>query len=172
MSSIMTHARSIALFAVCAWALELQAQYSTTPSVLASCGGAGTANGYKMEWTVGELAIHSLGNDQYHFTQGFHQPDSLHFTTSIRESEPTSILQAWPNPAKDELFVRSSTPILGNTVLDIVGIDGKLSWSQAAPLSGEVAVIPLRSIEPGSYCLVIRSSQFPSPQSLRFVKIQ
>ncbi len=40
-----------------------------------NCGGSGAETGYKMEWTeFAEFAVQSLGNSQYHFTQGFHPP--------------------------------------------------------------------------------------------------
>lgn len=153
--------------------VEGSAQISAKPTVLSNCGGEGEDSGYKMEWTVGELAVSSLGNSLFHFTQGFHQPFLVkHYvsTVGIPETEPVASTSLWPNPANDELnfsFTGLASPA---TAINLFGLDGKLLLTH--PLNGGIttAVISINDLAAGSYIAVICNSHSTPLASHRFIK--
>ena len=121
-----------------------------------------------MDWTFGEFAIATIGNSQYTITQGFHQPYAG--TVGIAEAPTTtSVTWIWPNPAGNELNVGFNGPIKRNTLLRILGMDGKLIRSMPLQPGGINVSIPIVELSFGSYVLAIDTPDHPA-QAHRFIK--
>lgn len=158
---------------VCLACVECVAQISTTPNVITNCGGAGEDSGYKMEWTVAEFAVSSLGNTQYHFTQGFHQPFLVKQNVSmvgVAETTQEATTALWPNPATNELnFSFAGLPSPAATI-KLYGLDGKILIAHPLNLRTNSAVVPIDGLAAGSYVAVICDSRSTPMASHRFIK--
>lgn len=161
-------------FAVASFAcVESAAQISTTPNVTSNCGGAGEDSGYKMEWTLAEFAVLSLGNSQYHFTQGFHQPFLVKpyvSTVGIAETPTAAATALWPNPASNQLNLSFAGLASPPATVKLFGLDGKLLHSHQLNSGTTTAVIPIADLAAGSYVAVICDSRSTPMVSHRFIK--
>lgn len=72
------------------------------PTVISSAGTHLSQSVGSLEFTLGELAIATLGNGNI-LTQGFHQPE-LAVSTSIHQEEFSALV--YPNPFHNELIVQ------------------------------------------------------------------
>lgn len=151
--------------------LASTAQFSMMPSVLANCGGDGDTLGYKMEWTLGELAIESLGNSMFHLTQGFHQPNVGVNTVGVNELETTIAATIWPNPTQEELNLSFGSPLRGEVNASVVGLDGRLVLTRTLNGGTTTTVMPVGDLAPGGYLLVLAPSDASNPTVHRFIKI-
>ena len=153
--------------------VESAAQITTTPNVTSNCGGSGAETGYKMEWTVAEFAVQSLGNSQYHFTQGFHQPfivKAYVSTVGIAETPQAPATALWPNPASDQLNFSFVGLASSAATVKLFGLDGKLLLSHPLNSGTTTAVIPIADLAAGSYVAVICDFRSIPMASHRFIK--
>lgn len=160
-----------ALLWICA--LSVNAQFSQSPTVLANCGGEGDTLGYKMQWTVGELVIESLGNSMFHLTQGFHQPFVVPVVQGVGLEELVKVNNAtiWPNPTQEELNIRFSTPLRNEVNASIVGLDGRTLRTRLLMAGSSNSVISVGDLAPGGYLLVLAPKDTSHPSIHRFIKI-
>lgn len=163
-----------AIAVVCLACVECRAQIATTPIVISNCGGEGDTLGYKMEWTVAEFAVQSLGNSQYHFTQGFHQPFLVRpfvSTVGIAETPQATATSLWPNPASNQLNLSFSGLTTHATTVKVFGLDGKLLLTTPIGSGTTTTVISIDALAAGSYLAVICDSHSTPLASHRFIKI-
>lgn len=145
------------LLAGLAACVEAPAQ-SIAPQVLSNCGASASSADFRMDWTFGEFAIATIGNSQYHITQGFHQPYSG--TVGIEETIPTNATAwIWPNPAGNELNLGVSEPMESGTTVRVLGMDGKLLLSFKTAAGRTTVALPIGSLAAGSYLLVIDNAE-------------
>lgn len=149
------------------------AQISTTPAVLSNCGGSGAELGFKAEWTLGELAVESFGNSQYHLTQGFHQPSLARRHEIIDGIDETGIYGStslWPNPASDQLNLAFAGLPSAASVVKLFGLDGKLVGTHALRQGMASTVIAIDDLAAGSYVAVICDALSMPLATHRFIK--
>lgn len=143
---------TVLLVASVAW-FEAKAQL-IAPQVLSNCGASATDANYRMDWTFGEFAIATMGNSQYHITQGFHQPYSG--TVGIGEAPPSAATSwIWPNPAGNELNIGLDTPLKPGAVARVMSMDGKILLATQLSPGRTTAVVPIAALAAGSYMLTI-----------------
>ena len=144
----------LAGFAVASFAWFEAAAQSIAPQVLSNCGASASNASYRMDWTFGEFAIASIGNNEHHITQGFHQPYSG--TVSIDEVVPnTTTTWIWPNPAVGELNLGFSGSVKKGTAIRVLSVDGKTLVTSGLTPGRSVTTIPVSALADGSYLLVI-----------------
>ncbi len=78
-----------------------------SPAVVASGGGFDRTETRSLEWTLGQLATHTLGLPQGMLTQGFHQPNLqvVPHDPVGRNGEVLPLIEVYPNPAQTTLNV-------------------------------------------------------------------
>lgn len=167
-------ARSISVGVLgCAITAVVSAQFSMTPTVLANCGGEGDSLAYKMEWTLGEFAIESLGNGMLHLTQGFHQPFLVPVEQGVGVDEVTIENPAtiWPNPTEEELNLTFGSPLRGEVNADVIGLDGRFIHNHTLKPGTSRAAIPVADLAAGGYLLVLTPADASNPTVHRFIRI-
>lgn len=81
----------------------IQAQSTTSPSVLASSGGDGSSSTHQVSWTIGEPMIETYSTTNHQLTQGFHQTN-LTITPIIKINTHLTIT-AYPNPTSSSVTI-------------------------------------------------------------------
>ena len=158
----------LAGFAVASFAWFEAAAQSIAPQVLSNCGTSTSNVNYHMDWTFGEFAIATIGNGQYHITQGFHQPYSG--TVGIEEGVQNGASSwIWPNPANGELNLGVTHPLENGTMARVLGMDGKMLLSFLVAPGRSTAVISIGTLAAGSYLLVIENTDGIA-RTHRFIK--
>lgn len=94
--------------------------------VVGNTGAVATVGNYEFSYTVGEVAVHTIGNvNGLHMTEGFHQPEHL-LNDALNEQAGNNLqLALYPNPAADELWIGYQLATGGMVSLTIYTIDGK-----------------------------------------------
>lgn len=92
------------LFAILIVPTHLCAQMSSLgPSVVASAGNTSLGDNIQLDWTLGEVATLTIGNEDLLLTQGFHQPNYI--ITSNPDVLVSSQIEAYPNPVTEKLLI-------------------------------------------------------------------
>lgn len=125
--------------------------YAQRTEVITSSGDFFKNSIGSISWTLGELSIETYSAQSKILTQGFQQTNSDKLVTGL--SEWTDLmLEAYPNPAVDELFIHTSSPSgLSYQLLDLVG-----KPISQRKLTTEETSIPLMGLAPAMYLLEIR----------------
>lgn len=125
-----------------------------SPSVVASSGGYAQGEGVSLSWTLGEMVIETLQNenDGLILTQGFHQTDII--VTSIYEAKSFDLLvNAFPNPVKDQLSVTVQDGAAENIRFGLVDLQGTMLLE--GKLVGSETQIDLATFRSGVYFLTL-----------------
>jgi len=131
--------------------LTMNAQ-TASPSVVASSGGNAQGEGFSISWTLGEMAIETFQNDNLILTQGFHQTDII--VTSIYEAKSFDLLvNAFPNPVKDQLSVTVQDGAAENIRFGLVDLQGTMLLE--GKLVGSETQIDLATFRSGVYFLTL-----------------
>jgi len=160
--------RKIFLFYAMMIPAMLKAQM-LTPQVIASGGEYATGGGYSLSQTIGELNVETVTAPAAILTQGFQQPVP-EIISFIGESENTNaMLDVFPNPACNVLFVRIRSEGPHNIVItDVPGkkiISSVIPASAFGPKTFDVSMLPA-----GVYFLTISSSDNSFNKTTRFTK--
>jgi hypothetical protein len=122
-----------------AWAIPASAQLQ---SVLASSGGYFKKPSRSIAFTIGELVIATKSNGGVTITQGFHQPQDGFSSIALAPVAATAPdvasiagpgIAAFPNPARDEVFVMLPGPDSGWSCM-LYDHFGRIVLQQALPL--------------------------------------
>ncbi len=128
---------------------------SISPEVIASAGDSFQSNTVQLDWTIGELAIHSLSNTDQSLTEGFHQP---YFTLTPISELPLALgqLALFPNPTADLLALEMTFEQEQHIELQLFDRQGKLVWT--AQYTGRVLreQISLKEFANGAYFLSLQ----------------
>ncbi len=125
------------------------AAQSIAPRVIASAGGENTVGGVHVAWTIGEIAVRTLHQDDVYLTQGFHQPPVG--TTGVPHSVITlEGVTVFPNPVRNELQVRvlESSGTVRVEIVDLIG--RKVSAASNTPGS-DLLHIDMSDMASGTY---------------------
>ncbi|MBK6832007.1 MAG: T9SS type A sorting domain-containing protein [Flavobacteriales bacterium] len=157
---------TVLLVASVAW-YEATAQ-SIAPQVLSNCGASAADANYRMDWTLGEFAIATIGNGEHRFTQGFHQPYAGTVgIEDIQRTEGNSWI--WPNPAGNELNIGFATPLRPGTMVRVLSMEGKILLTNLLSPGATTAVVPVAALAAGGYLLTLDNTD-GATQVHRFVK--
>ena len=77
------------------------------PQALSSAGEHMKSGNINLDWTLGENAVETIGDNQNKLTQGFQQGE-MNFTTSVFAVNNDISIRVFPNPTSDILYIESS----------------------------------------------------------------
>ena len=120
--------------------------------VVGSSGTTYLLNNVQLDWTMGEVFIHSLENPFVQITQGFHQPE--YNLVSIHEfPKEVGIITLFPNPVKDILKIQITLQKPSEGILELFDQTGKLIWRNG--FMGDIIHedLPVSHLSDGEYLL-------------------
>ncbi len=129
-------------------------------SLITPFGGSYQSENYKMDYSLGEMAIHTFERESYVLTQGFHQP----FYSPLRDTSTSIALRklntrqdysVFPNPS-DGLFNLEFSGLEGEAMIRIYHINGGLIYTGKIAENNRL-MIDLRNQLNGMYILRIDS---------------
>ena len=122
------------------------------------------SNGNQVSWTIGELVTVTAEMPEKHFTQGFHQPYIN--VTDVIDHQPSFMVNIFPNPATDYLFIKLETIRKGDRY-QLLDVKGKLLHNE--PIVNTEITLPFNSYSTGVYFLVFINNE---NEKLKTYKIQ
>lgn len=142
------------------------------PHVLASCGSGGTNTDLRMEWTMGQMGIGQGGNNHYHLTQGFHQPEASQSTVGLPElARLAQAITLWPNPTNETINFRLTTPVAEQLDIAVYDERGATVHTRTLARNGQSGVLPTQGLANGNYIVLLRSTRGGVHGMGRFTKI-
>jgi len=132
--------------------LACQSGISYGQELISSSGNTHESSGNSISWSLGELVIDTWSAQNITVTNGFHQP-VLTVTNVFKEELPDFIINLYPNPTSDFLFVESKSDRIFDYYL--FSSDGKLLASELLQL--DKMQIDFQHYTPGIYLLRILS---------------
>lgn len=130
---------------------------TVSPSVIASAGGSGTAQGVTVMWTVGELAVTTLHNNDIYLTQGFHQPPPGLSSTPY-DVEPSTSLDVWPNPTANAVFVSVREDVRAVESVELVDMIGRPVVSMNAAPGATQLRLDVSAVPSGTYIVRLKTA--------------
>ena len=118
-------------------------------SVIASAGGHHEVASVSLSWTLGEVAVETLGGDNYILNLGFQQGD-LTITSLLDESFAGFSVKTFPNPVQNKLTVEFEKDKLYFRILDINGRQLKNGF-----LYSGSGILDFEDVAKGTYFLEI-----------------
>tara|TARA_B100000902_G_scaffold317651_1_gene309342 strand:+ start:2541 stop:3071 length:531 start_codon:yes stop_codon:yes gene_type:complete len=144
--------------------LYSQVAIINSPYLISSSGGTLLKDNYNLSFSVGEIAIETLSQNETILTQGFHQEN--YNITYISEAIENHTIDFYPNPTKDIIYINCN--IKEKVDLKLIDIKGVVLES-IPNVSGNVQqAIDLSLFSNGSYFLEIVFSD----NSTQFYQIQ
>ena len=134
-----------------------------SPSVVASSGSEGTSESYHMAWTLGETVVGTLSAEDLMLSQGFHQGELI--VTSIEVNMPGQQLLAYPDPARDIVYLQADNPE-GMRYM-IFDMNGRLIRNE--PLTGKITEVMVSDLQPSTYFIKLTEGQ-REVQTFKIVK--
>ena len=120
----------------------------TSPTLISNSGGSFTTNTIIMDFSIGELAVQTLQNNEI-LTQGFHQ-EVLKIGTIINELE--ILTKIYPNPTSKLLFIELEKESNGDILM--YDIKGKLVLQDKFQ-NQKIKQLDISTFRPGNYLLHI-----------------
>lgn len=153
-------------------ALTAMGQLALTPSVVSAAGNYYAGNDLSISWTIGDLVISTLKGENLTLTQGFQQPTGI--GTGILPKELQGNIFVYPNPARDELFIRFEILNGGDYLLELQDVTGRITvqriYKQVAP--NDIIRLTALPDAPGIYFLKLVESgaEVPFVTSVRIIR--
>lgn len=140
--------RSLFVFLLVGWVTCGYCQ-SVSNQVVAVAGFSGTNGGHLLDFTVGELAVTTVGSGPHQVTQGFHQTYTE--TVSLQEAGDVTLhIRVFPNPATEYVNIA----LTGEKTMDITAAvydsQGKLLYTGNHP-QAQLFRIDLQAFAAGTY---------------------
>jgi len=105
-----------------------------SPEVIASAGDYFEQNNGSLSWTLGEIAIETLNEENAILTQGFQQSNFTMVT--LREIENDYEIRLFPNPTRDILSITfDNFSTQSNMELCLMDLQGKVIWTEKIDIS-------------------------------------
>ena len=120
----------------------------TRPTLISNSGGSFTTNTIIMDFSIGELAVQTLQNNEI-LTQGFHQ-EVLKIGTIINELE--ILTKIYPNPTSKLLFIELEKESNGDILM--YDIKAKLVLQDKFQ-NQKIKQLDISTFSPGNYLLQI-----------------
>ncbi len=144
---------------------------SISSYVVASAGESVEAGGLNVSWTLGELAIETLedNDNTLILTQGFQQ--GYFEITSI--GEPLSnnfILKVYPNPASEFVWVALESEEIKDAIVELYNMEGKLVYNSKLNVVEGPNKIDLNSLSSSQYILRISDATGNVLQTFKLIK--
>lgn len=135
-----------------------------SPVLLSNSGGYYSNTSASLSWSLGEIAIETIGNASTTLTQGFQQYFDI--TTVINALENNYEISVYPNPFTDYFFVKAVSS--ETFYISIIELSGK-TLIEPVKCTGTNRV-DISSYPAGVYLLIISDSNNAKTQSFRIIK--
>lgn len=144
--------------------LYAQVEIINSPELIASSGGTLSQDNYNLSFSLGEISIETINQNDVILTQGFHQEN--YEISHISEFRENYKIDFYPNPTTDVIYINCNT----KEKVDLKLIDTKgVLLASISSASGDVKqVIDLSLFSNGVYFLEIVFSD----NSIQFYQIQ
>ncbi|WP_424964070.1 T9SS type A sorting domain-containing protein [Ekhidna sp.] len=129
------------------WAFDLSAQLT-----ISSQGDSYTSEGATIDFTLGELVIHSIYGERGYVTQGFHQ-STLSVTEGALGSQQAHEIDVFPNPSVNVLYIKSSD--YEHVTFRLYDSQGKIILQNK--LTGPQTQVQIHELGAGMYSLILQS---------------
>lgn len=120
--------------------------------VVASAGASYQTTGVQLDWTLGEVIIHTLESNSSMLSQGFHQPNTNLVSLPSLPLE-TGTLLAWPNPFKDGFQITLELKSSHRGEIGLYDMTGHLFWTGSFEGKTCHKNVSLPSLASGQYVL-------------------
>ncbi|CAH0999325.1 hypothetical protein LEM8419_00623 [Neolewinella maritima] len=147
---------------------------ATAQEVLAVGGGSDHTEQLALDWTVGQLATHTLATPGGLFTQGFHQP-LLHVlppapATTADANVPT--ITVFPNPTQSLLNVTvTGAQQEAYSILEVLDTRGRMVVRQQSETYRATRQLDLIQLPPGTYQLRVAQASGQHTQTFTVIKL-
>lgn len=142
-------------------------------SVISSAGTVEEFGGLSLEWTLGEIAVHSYSHESGQVTEGFHQPLISVFPVMGRTGVTISNdnrFAVFPNPTSAKVLVRANLDQAEEVHLLLYDALGR----QMLPInkiSEQIDVtLDLEAYQAGAYLLIVRDHKDQVIHTTRILK--
>lgn len=164
--------RLILIAIICSFSFMIYGQNDTISShVVASAGGDTTLNGVSVSWTLGEVAIETIADQDSTviLTQGFQQ--GYFEITSVGEPLSNEFeIKIYPNPAREYVYVDLKSNEIKSTVVEIFNMDGKLVYNQKFDYAAGPNQVTLNGLNSNQYILRVTDSKGNVLQTFKLIK--
>lgn len=126
---------------------------SLSPEVLSSSGEVYQGTSFFLDWTLGEVAIENLkDNESFQLSQGFHQAN-FRITTVVDLSEEIGEILVYPNPASDKIELDLRFPEKRNVNIQLTDVYGTIIFRRTEYGSSIKSVDDISNLPSGNYFL-------------------
>ena len=139
--------------------------------VVATAGGDTTVNGVSVSWTLGEVAIETIADDDSTIilTQGFQQ--GFFEITSVGEPLSNEFeINIYPNPAKEYVNVDLTSNEIKTIIIEIFNMEGKLVYKNRFEHAEGPNQITLNNLNSNQYILRVTDSKGRVLQTFKLIK--
>ena len=154
--------RSTMLFCMGLFSFGGLVAQSVTPEVIVPQGDNNELNGMSLEWTLGEVVVHTAPHAKGLITQGSQQPTLQVSEINVRvESTANGSLpidfQVYPNPVNTVLYVQHNTTLSQSTTLKLFNATGEQLLQLEGQADTEVQELDMELLPKGAYFLLIET---------------
>lgn len=128
--------------------------------VISSAGGYDVSGGgISLSWTLGELVTSTVtsGGGELILTQGFQQSKLTVDAIEINPELGATVL-IYPNPSVDMVNIKFSSPLSGETVISMLGPDGRAVFNEVLQAGILTKQINMQGYPGGTYFLRIQNA--------------
>ena len=140
-------------------------------SVIATAGESVETGDVSVSWTLGEIAIETLGEDgsSVILTQGFQQ--GYFEITSIGEPLSNDFqLNVYPNPATEFIWIDLKSTEVKSAIVEIYNMEGKLVYNSKWEFVNGPNKIMLNKLNSSQYILRVSDSSGKVIQTFKLIK--
>ena len=141
-----------------------------SPKVVSTTGRTFELNDIQLDWTLGEIAIHTLDSGSDFITGGFHQPNYILVSTK-NLPDIVSKFELYPNPVENQQSLKIILKESKDILIQLSDLSGKIFWKKN--LSGQEfdEEFSYRDIPEGNYFLSLFIEKYQIIQSIKVIKI-
>jgi hypothetical protein len=144
---------------------------SVSSYVVATAGESAEAGGLSISWTLGEIAIETLedNNNTLILTQGFQQ--GYFEITSIGDPLSNNFnLKIYPNPARDYVWIDLESDEVKSAVIELYDLQGKLVLNDEFNIIEGPNKVDLQELGGSQYILRVIDSKGNILQTFKLIK--
>lgn len=164
--------RLILLVVACVFVVYVHAQNDTiSRQVIATAGHDTVVNGVSVSWTLGEVAVGTIANEDSTIilTQGFQQ--GYFEITSIGDPLSDEFeLKVYPNPASEYIWVDLKSNEIKSSLIEIYTMEGKLVYTENWEFANGANQIMLNGLNASQYILRVSDKNGRVLQTFKLIK--
>ncbi len=166
--------RVVILSILCIGLITLIHAQQTEQAVIAPAGSVDEIHTISIEWTLGELAVQTLTNQNIMLTEGFHQPwlqvEEIIIPPQIVLDKQVQV-SVFPNPVQFKLNIKIEADLEGKARLSLKTIEGQLMKSETIDFDSKVHEWDIINYPAGFYVLTLHNHKGELLKSFKITKI-